>query len=74
MRSRTTTNSSSIGRPPIFCPAGSVGSRNLFLAARWREYHAYIKRVIGWSMVELDALFWDEFLAELIVARDFEGR
>jgi hypothetical protein len=30
--------------------------------------------LIGWSMVELDALYWDEFLAELIVARDFEGR
>jgi len=25
-------------------------------------------------MAELDALYWDEFLAELIVARDFEGR
>jgi len=25
-------------------------------------------------MVELDALYWDEFLAELILARDFEGR
>jgi len=25
-------------------------------------------------MAEIDALYWDEFLAELIVARDFEGR
>jgi len=30
--------------------------------------------VIGWSMAELDALYWDEFLAELIVARVFDGR
>jgi hypothetical protein len=29
--------------------------------------------VIGWSMAELDALYWDEFIEELKVAREMES-
>jgi hypothetical protein len=29
--------------------------------------------MIGWSMAELDALYWDEFIEELKIAREMEG-
>jgi hypothetical protein len=30
--------------------------------------------VIGWSMAELDALYWDEFVEEVKIAREMGGR
>jgi len=29
--------------------------------------------VIGWSMAELDSLYWDEFIEELNIAREMKG-
>jgi hypothetical protein len=29
--------------------------------------------VIGWSMAELDALYWDDFLKELEIAHELQG-
>jgi hypothetical protein len=30
--------------------------------------------VIGWSMAELDALYWDEFVEEVKIAREMDDR
>jgi hypothetical protein len=29
--------------------------------------------VIGWSMAELDALYWDELIEEVNIAREMDG-
>jgi hypothetical protein len=30
--------------------------------------------VIGWSMAELDALYWDELIEEVKIAREMGGQ
>jgi hypothetical protein len=53
---------------PVAWDRGTV-----FWPGRWREYRADVKRVIGWSMAELDTHYRDEFLAELRLARELDA-
>jgi hypothetical protein len=57
----------------FFAPSAPGASRRRYGPASWRTYRAFVARVIGWRMAELNAMEWRDFLAEVDEARRVEG-
>jgi len=35
---------------------------------RWRNYRAFVGKTLGWSIIEIMQMPWDDFLLEVIEA------